>query len=140
MISRDLFSCKNLKKPSFWVFTLLLLLILSRFAMLNVQNWNNGYISNGMPGVKLAIDSERYLSAAENMSKGVALQGREYQFAGYIGLLAIIKTLNLSLNWVVVVQLYIAFAVDGQFHPGHSVADISAIPVLHIQHGKTRKN
>ncbi|HOE04995.1 MAG TPA: glycosyltransferase family 39 protein [Bacteroidales bacterium] len=110
MIIRNIIGYFKFPKASLWIFGLMLLLILSRFAMLNVQNWNSGYISNGMPGVKLAIDSERYISAAENMSKGVALQGREYQFAGYIGLLAIIKTLNLSLNWVVVVQLFVALA------------------------------
>lgn len=96
------------KQPSFWVFALLLIVIVWRFADLNYANWQTGNISNGKPGVKLAIDSERYLGAAENMSRGVALQGREFQFTGYIALIALIKVLNLKLIWLVGLQIVMA--------------------------------
>jgi 4-amino-4-deoxy-L-arabinose transferase-like glycosyltransferase len=97
-----------LNKRSGLLFWIVIFLIVSGFFYLNILNYLNGSISNGLPGIKYWLDTGRYLGAADNIISGLSLQGREIQFSGYILLISLIKVLNLPLISIVVIQIAVA--------------------------------
>ena len=83
-------------------------IILIRFFWLIYINWQFGELSNGMSGIKLWLDSDRYLSGADSIINGEPLVGRQIQFIGYMLFIAAIKLLNLPIEYVAVFQVLIA--------------------------------
>ncbi len=83
-------------------------LVVLRFAWLNYINWQSGEISNGMPGIKFWLDTDRYIGGAEKIINGAAFEYRENQFIGYMSVIAVTKILNLPLGSVIIIQLITA--------------------------------
>ena len=71
----------NNKKPIIYI---ILFFILLRFLYLNYINWEYGALTTGIPGVQFWLDSDRYLSGAENMLNNTPIEGRGIQYLGYI--------------------------------------------------------
>ncbi|HOY38037.1 MAG: glycosyltransferase family 39 protein [Bacteroidales bacterium] len=82
--------------------------VLLWFGYLNIMNWTDGSISNGIPGLKFWLDSERYIDGATSIAHGMPLQGREIQFTGYMLLIALVQSLHLPLSVMAVIQIAIA--------------------------------
>ncbi len=90
------------------IFILILAFSILRFFWLNYINWENGAISNGQPGVKIWLDSGRYIYGAEKLLSDIELEGREKQFFGYILFLTFFKFFNIPLEYVVAFQILFA--------------------------------
>ncbi|MDA3911234.1 MAG: hypothetical protein PF448_07755 [Bacteroidales bacterium] len=79
-----------------------------RFVWLNAINWHTGEISNGLPGIKYWLDSNRYLFGAERVLSGEGLEGRQFQFLGYILIIAFLKLFSLPDGAIIILQLGLA--------------------------------
>jgi len=91
-----------------WLQLLILLAIVMRFIWLNTINWHSGEISNGLHGIKYMLDSNRYLFGAESMLSSEGLEGRQYQFIGYMLIIAFFKLLSLPDIAIITFQLLLA--------------------------------
>lgn len=91
-----------------WVQLLVLIVIALRFVWLNAINLQSGEISNGLSGIKYWLDSDRYLLGAERVLSGDGLEGREFQFLGYILIIAFLKLFSLPDAAIVILQLGLA--------------------------------
>ncbi len=97
-----------LEKNKKTIFILALILIALRFVWLNAINWHSGEISNGLPGIKYWLDTNRYLFGAESILTGEGLEGRQFQFIGYILIIAFLKLLSLPDGAIIILQLLLA--------------------------------
>jgi len=88
-------------------------LIILRFLWLNYSNYQTGDISNGIPGIKHWLDTDRYTWGAEKLLIGKHLIGRQIQFIGYILVIAFTKLLGLPIGSVVIIQM--SFAILSAF-------------------------
>ncbi|MBN2778840.1 MAG: glycosyltransferase family 39 protein [Bacteroidales bacterium] len=95
------------------LFLCLICIIALRFVWLNYINYYDGSISNGLPGVKYWLDTDRYIGGAEKLLAGIELHGREYQFIGYMLFIAAIKLFGLPVESIVFVQIF--FAIIASF-------------------------
>lgn len=101
IIKLDSFFKKNEKL----LFISAIILIALRFLWLNYINWHTGEISNGLHGVKYWLDTDRYLWGAESILDGSGLEGRQFQFIGYILIIALTKLLSLPDISIIIIQL-----------------------------------
>lgn len=91
-----------------WLQLLAIIVVVLRFVWLNVINWHSGEISNGLPGIKYWLDSNRYLFGAESILSGEGLEGRQFQFMGYILIIALLKLFSLPDISIIIFQLLLA--------------------------------
>ncbi|HYY55743.1 MAG TPA: hypothetical protein VE842_00350, partial [Pyrinomonadaceae bacterium] len=61
-------------------------------------------------GIRLGGDSPRYLEGADNLLRGLPLQGRQISYSGYALLIAFCRLSGTGLPGVVFVQLVLAAA------------------------------
>ncbi len=95
-----------------WLLVIFMGAVLIRFAYLNFINWDTGAISNAEPGLKIWLDSERYTEGAERLINRQGLIGREHQFTGYIGLIAITQIIRLPLYSMAIIQIIVALVAS----------------------------
>ncbi len=95
------------------VFPIIIAIIIARFLWLNYSNYQTGNISNGIPGIKLWLDSGRYIEGANKILDKISLIGRELQFIGYMLVIAFTKLMGLPLGSVLIIQ--IGFAILSAF-------------------------
>jgi hypothetical protein len=87
---------------------IIIFIILSRFAWLNIINWNNGELTTGTGGVQYHCDSIRYISGADNLINNTPFDDKQFQYFGYVGIIAFVKIIGLGLGAVVIIQILMA--------------------------------
>lgn len=90
------------------VLVIAMVLIIIRFFWLNYDNWQSGSISNGQPGVKYWLDSDRYMDGADKLIDGEGFVGRENQYIGYMAVIALLKIVGADIAWIVIFQIIVA--------------------------------
>jgi 4-amino-4-deoxy-L-arabinose transferase-like glycosyltransferase len=75
--------------------------IASLFLLVNLSILASG-------GIRFGDDSPRYLEGADNLLRGLPLQGKQISYAGYVSLIAFCRFTGTGLPGVVLIQLFFA--------------------------------